>query len=126
MPNLGAIKVPDCYKGASSGPIALALAAMDGHQRIYMLGFDLGPAENGMFNNMYADTDFYKKSTASATYTGNWKRQICRIAQDFPQCEIVRVAGNTTADIAEFDACVNMQKLLFDNFVERINTKKDL
>jgi hypothetical protein len=47
--------------GFSSGPNAVGLACRDGYETIYMLGFDLGTT-NGEFNNVYADTEFYKKS----------------------------------------------------------------
>jgi hypothetical protein len=41
--NSGAWPIPKPYFGFSSGPAATALAALDQHARIYMIGFDMGP-----------------------------------------------------------------------------------
>lgn len=125
LPGSGACRVPDRYRGSSSGPIALALAALDGHDRVYMLGFDMGPIA-GRFNNVYAGTDFYKNPSADPTYTGNWQRQICQVAEDFPGMEIIRVAGDTTADVDVFNRMANIKSLPINEFVDRINNKKDL
>lgn len=125
QPGSGAHRVPDRYRGSSSGPIALALALLDGHKRVYMLGFDLGPV-NDHFNNVYAGTDFYKKSNATPTYTGNWQRQIAQVSDDFPQAEIIRVVGETTAEIELFNRLANIKSLPICDFVDRINNIKDL
>lgn len=122
----GARTVPREYFGFSSGPIATALAAQDNHTRIYLLGFDMGPSETGKFNNVYADTEFYKRTDNLPTFTGNWVRQLCTVAKDHPNCEFIRVHGPTTANIPEFDKVHNMQKLQFADFVARINKPKDL
>ena len=124
--NSGAQTVPREYFGFSSGPIATALAAKDKHTRIYLLGFDMGPSETGKFNNVYADTEFYKQTINAPTFTGNWVRQLCTVAKDHANCEFIRVHGSTTAEISEFSKIPNMQKLQFADFVARINKPKDL
>ena len=126
LPNSGARTVPRQYFGFSSGPIAAALAALDSHSRIYLLGFDMGPSETGKFNNVFADTEFYKGRDNLPTFTGNWVRQLCTVAKDHGNCEFVRVHGTTTASIPEFDKLPNWQKLDFADFVARINKPKDL
>jgi hypothetical protein len=123
--NLGAVKVPHDYYGYSSGPIATSLAALDHHHLIYMIGFDMGPLNN-KFNNVYADTDFYRKSDATPIFTGNWIKQIRKIAEDFPKTQFVRVQGKTTADIAEFAMVKNLKHLPMHTFLDRINNQKDL
>lgn len=125
-PATGALRVPQDYFGYSSGPIALAIACGDGHNRIYLIGFDLGPNEQGRFNNVFAGQEHYKAVDSSPTYTGNWIKQIIKIAQDHPSVEIIRVHGSTTADIGDFDRVSNLKKLDFAEFVERINNPKDL
>lgn len=126
-PNTGAQAVPKEYFGFSSGPIALAIAAKDcAGSRIYMLGFDLGPSEKGGFNNVFADTEFYKKREAAATFTGNWIRQLVKVMTDNPQTQFVRVHGPTTATISEFEAVQNHQRLEISEFLQRINNPKDL
>jgi hypothetical protein len=123
---LGAQKVPKKYHGNSSGPIATAVAALDGAKRIYMLGFDMGPSPIGKFNNVYANTQHYKKTSDQPTYTGNWIKQIVTITKDFPHSCFIRVMGDTTADIKEFNDLSNFEKLPLTQFLERINNEKDI
>jgi hypothetical protein len=126
IPNLGAVEIPKPYFGFSSGPVAAGIAAMDGHRRVYLLGFDMGPTPDNLFNNLYAGTEFYRPPTANPTYTGNWIKQLCKITQDHRHTQFFRVFGSTTAEICEFDKLTNMHKLNLDTFMDRINNKKDL
>lgn len=122
----GALRIPNDYYGFSSGPIAVALAALDRHCAIYMIGFDMGPLPGDTFNNVYADTEFYKRSSARPTYTGNWIRQLRQVMKNFPNVSFVRVKGDTTADIAEFTASPNHCVMFMLDFLDRINNLKDL
>jgi hypothetical protein len=126
LPDLGARRVPQPYYGFSSGPIAAAIAAQDHHRTVYLIGFDMGPTQTGHFNNVYADTEFYKRSSAAPTYTGNWVRQLCTVSKDFPKTQFVRVKGTTTADIPELINLKNMLQLPMADFLDRINNTKDL
>ena len=127
QPNTGAQAVPRPYFGFSSGPIALALAAAESPgARIYLLGFDLGPTLSGRFNNLFADTDHYKKSEAAPTFTGNWIRQMVTVMRDHPDCQFLRVYGATTAQITEFESVRNLERVEISEFQRRINTPKDL
>jgi hypothetical protein len=123
---LGALEVPKQYFGYSSGPIATGLAALDENRHIYLLGFDMGPSPSNTINNLYAGTEFYKPQSATPTFTGNWVKQLLQIMKDHKKCRFIRVAGPTTAHIAEFDCVRNMEHLDLDAFVDRINNKKDL
>lgn len=126
LPDLGAQIVPKKYFGFSSGPIAVAIAAQDRQHVIYLLGFDLGPNINGKFNNLYADTEFYKTTGAHPTFTGNWIKQLTQVTQDFPNHQFIRVAGDTTADIQELNNLPNLKHLPIATFLQRINNGKDL
>jgi hypothetical protein len=126
LPDLGAKRIPQQYYGFSSGPTAAGIAAIDRHRKIYLVGFDMGPTTTGHFNNVYSDTEFYKKSSATPTYTGNWVRQLGTIAKDFPKTQFVRVQGTTTADIMELSNIPNLSHLLMIDFIDRINNTKDL
>jgi hypothetical protein len=97
----GAHRVPEKYWGYSSGPLAVGIAAIDKHSTVYLLGFDMAGVNN-RFNNVYADTEFYKRSAAPATYSGNWERQILQVMKDYPHTNFVRVHGAVTAEISEF------------------------
>jgi len=127
QPNTGAQVVPRPYFGFSSGPIALALAAAESPgARIYLLGFDLGPAANGRFNNVFASTQHYKPIEAAPTFTGNWIRQMITVMRDHASCEFLRVHGATTAAISEFESVQNLSRVDISEFQRRINTPKDL
>lgn len=126
IPGLGAQPVPKKYFGSSSGPICASIAASDNHQKIYLLGFDMGPAENGLFNNVYADTPLYKKSTDQPTFTGNWIKQIRQVVTDFGDRKWIRVRGTTTARIPELESLVNLSHMPMDQFLDLLNNKKDL
>ena len=126
LPGLGARTVPQSYFGFSSGPIAVGLAAIDKHLAIYLIGFDMGPTATNKFNNVYADTEFYKKSSSLPTFTGNWSRQIVSICRDFSKTSFHRVMGNTTAAIPEFANVDNLRHMPMTDFLDRINNTKDL
>jgi hypothetical protein len=126
LPGLGARTVPQSYFGFSSGPIAVALAALDKNLAVYLIGFDMGPAANNKFNNVYADTEFYKKSSSNPTFTGNWVRQLITVTRDFPNTSFHRVVGDTTAYIAELTGIKNMRHMPMTDFLNRINNIKDL
>jgi hypothetical protein len=80
------------HKGWSSGPTALWFAATNGHQEIFILGFDY-QGLNGRFNNVYADTFNYKKSTDSATFFGNWLSQTEKVIREFRSIKFFRVVN---------------------------------
>jgi hypothetical protein len=117
MIGLGAQQVPKKYHGFSSGPLAIAIAAQDNHKKIYLIGFDMGPSATQKFNNIYADTEFYKSSKDIPTYTGNWIKQIKTLARDFPRVDFVRVCGDTTADIEDLKHLPNLVHVSMKNFL---------
>lgn len=117
LPGLGALRIPEHYWGYSSGPAALALACIDRHAPIYLLGFDMGSVGD-RFNNVYADTEFYKKSSARPTYAGNWVRQVIEVARNFPACQIVRVTGSESAQVQDFDRKSNIDHMDIAHFRE--------
>lgn len=121
LPGSGALAVPREYFGFSSGPIAVALAAQQGHDPIYLLGFDLGPDHQGRFNNCYAGTEFYKALGSEPTFSGNWVRQLRRVLADHVTQRFVRVHGNTTAHIPELRTVTNLDSITLQEFSRSIN-----
>jgi hypothetical protein len=85
-----------------------SLAALDGHRRIYMLGFDMGPNPENKINNIYAGTEFYKRIDAPPTFTGNWIKQITENRRKSSKHQFIRVAGATTAKITELEGLPNL------------------
>lgn len=84
--------------GWSSGPTALHIASIENPKTIYILGFDYqGTGENkNYFNNIYADTENYKKSTDTAIYHGNWAKQTAIVIRKNPKIKYVRVTVEDT------------------------------
>jgi hypothetical protein len=122
----GAKRLPSEYYGYSSGPNALGLAARHGNVHIYMLGFDMGPTENKLFNNVYAGTEFYKTPAHPPTFVGNWVKQVICVLRDYPQAQFIRVVGPTTAQIPELETVKNLTHVELRTFADRINNQKDL
>lgn len=121
----GACVVPAQWKGWSSGPIAAALACVDGHSVVYLAGFDMGGV-NGQFNNVYADTEFYKQSTDKPTFSGNWARQFAGLCEQYPDVEFTRLVGDFTAPIEQFDRIKNFSHLPISHFQSRLNNNGDI
>lgn len=126
LPGLGAKAIPQNYFGFSSGPAAVGIAALDRNIAVYLIGFDMGPAQNNRFNNVYADTQFYKKSNSLPTYTGNWARQLATVIKDYPKISFYRVQGETTASVNELNGLPNLRHMPMADFLNRINNTKDL
>lgn len=124
VPGSGAkLLIPE-YQGYSSGPNALGLAARHGNIHIYLLGFDMGP-NNNHFNNIYADTEFYKTSAYPPTFVGNWVKQVIRIMQDYPQTQFVRICGPTTARITDLETVKNLKHQELYECLAQINNLKN-
>ena len=121
--DLGGKHLTNDYKGFSSGPNAAALACIDGHSDIYLIGMDLGTT-NGMFNNVYVDTQFYKKELDPPTYAGNWINQLVKLTEDYPNRQFYRVEGVESAFVKQFNKIANMRILSMDKFLEMVNTAR--
>ena len=121
--DLGGKHLSNDYKGFSSGPNAAALACIDGHSDIYLIGMDLGTT-NGMFNNVYVDTQFYKKELDPPTYAGNWINQLVKLTEDYPNRQFYRVEGIESAFVKQFNKITNMRILSMDKFLEMVNTAR--
>jgi len=112
------------HKGWSSGPTALWFAASNGHQKIYILGFDY-QGLSGKLNNVYADTVNYKKSTDPATFHGNWLNQTEQVINEFKHIQFYRVV-EPNAFIPEklsnkFD---NLEHIVYDAFIKQFALKR--
>ena len=104
-------------KGWSSGPTALWLASQQEYQIIYILGFDFKGIADNKFNNMYADTENYKKSKDTATYHGNWLRQTKTvIEQHNTKIKYVRVIAPDNFIPSELNKISNLTHITTDMF----------
>ena len=104
----------------SSGPVAISRAALDGHTHIYFLGFDLG-SPDGLLNNVYGGTEFYKANTDKATYAGNWIYQINQISREFRESLFFRVVGKESTPIKFENKWKNVETITMEQFKKVIN-----
>ena len=102
-------------KGWSSGPTALWLASTHDTQDIYILGFDYQGIDNKI-NNVYADTQNYKKSIDNATFYGNWLKQTCITCQKFNKKRYIRVLGEDSFIPKEFLKIPNLIHISIEEF----------
>lgn len=104
-------------KGWSSGPTALWLASQHNYTRIFILGFDYkGLNEGRSVNNIYADTENYKKSTDGATYYGNWLRQTSQVIKENQKTQFYRVIAPDNYVPEELNRFVNLKNIFVDDF----------
>lgn len=115
------IKFFSPHKGWSSGPTALWFACSQGHREVFILGFDYQGAD-GKFNNVYADTFNYKKSTDSATYFGNWLSQTEKVIKEFRSVKFFRVieSGGFIPDKLGYEH-TNLTHITIEEFEKRFN-----
>jgi len=105
------------HKGWSSGPTALWFASTKSFRKIYILGFDY-QGLSGKFNNVYADTYNYKKSTDQATFHGNWLSQTEKVVKEFRSIKFYRVIepGNFIPDQLAEKNNINLQHITYSEF----------
>lgn len=83
--------------GWSSGPTALHMASSHKPTEVFIVGFDYTGID-GKVNNVYADTENYRKSSDPATYFGNWKNQTAQVIKNNPGIKYYRVVGEKYFD----------------------------
>jgi hypothetical protein len=106
------------HKGWSSGPTALWFACTQGHKNIYIFGFDY-QGHDGRFNNVYADTFNYKKSSDSATFFGNWLNQTEKTIKEYRSINFFRVAEHAAFIPDKLRNLPNLQHFTFEDFETR-------
>lgn len=120
LPNLGAKKIEYNW-GWSSGPIALTYASNSSAKIIYILGFDFS-GTNGKFNNVYANSQHYKKSNDVETYYGNWINQCYETIKRNDKKRYIRVIETDTLLPKQFNALKNLTHLNKQEFMLRFVT----
>lgn len=113
-------------KGWSSGPTALAKAADDKHKTIYILGFDYMGLNGGKkFNNLFADTNNYKKSKEPATYYGNWLRQTESVIRTNTDTQFLRVTNVGDFCPGQLNSYDNIRNIDYDELEFRLKKPHD-
>jgi hypothetical protein len=120
LPDSKSLKIERPYYGMSSGPVAISRAALDGHSHIYFMGFDLG-SPDGLLNNIYGGSEFYKANTDKATFAGNWVFQINQISREFRNAIFYRVVGVESTPIKFENKWKNVEEISMEQFKTKIN-----
>jgi len=109
-------------KGWSSGPTALWLASQHAHKRVFILGFDFKGLDDGKrLNNVYADTNNYKKSSDGATFFGNWLRQTTTVVRENPFIDFYRVIMPDNYIPDELNKFNNLKHIFVEDFKKMFN-----
>jgi len=103
------------HKGWSSGPTALWLACQHGHKNIYIFGFDY-QGLNGKLNNVYADTNNYRKSSDPATFFGNWVNQTDKTIKEYSKINFYRVVDPGSYIPDNLSNLNNLRHITYDEF----------
>ena len=112
----GSMPLHPNYKGMSSGPNAVKIAIDDGMKTIFLVGFDLG-STNNFFNNVYADTEHYKKSNQGPTFGGNWANQLVKLANESPAVDFIRVIDEDSQEFSVISATTNIKTISKSQFL---------
>jgi hypothetical protein len=107
-------------RGWSSGPTALQKSCVDGHTEAYILGFDYYGVGN-LFNNVYSDTQNYKKSNENATYYGNWIRQTETLFNEFKHVNFYRVINSEAKIVPEWSHINNLKQITYEEMWDKIS-----
>jgi hypothetical protein len=110
-------------KGWSSGPTALWFASTHQHTTIFILGFDYLGTE-GKFNNVYANTANYKKSSDFATYYGNWLSQTETVIKEFGNIKYCRVIDESTFIPDRLSELKNLSHISYQEFEKSVDCIK--
>lgn len=109
-------------KGWSSGPTALWLATQT-HNEIFILGFDFqGLNDHTKFNNVYADTNNYKKSSDAPTFYGNWMNQTEQVIRENKNVKYFRVIEDGQY-IPDWKSLDNLEHIDFSTFNSMLNNQ---
>ena len=114
-------KVIPKNNGYSSGPVATTIAALEGFDKIYLLGFDLIGIQ-GKHNNVYSGTPNYKEVNSNETYYGNWISQILNISKDFKHQTFIRVGSVSQHLPDKWSNRDNIKHRTIDEFLLEVNT----
>ena len=104
----------------NAGALAAYLACFDGHEKVYLMGFDCGAGEN-YNNNMYADTNGY--APINQNYSDElWVKTLVHVMETYNEVEFVRVmptAGWYCPDA--WRGLSNFRQITYREFVTEID-----
>jgi hypothetical protein len=106
--------------GWSSGPVAATIAAQNGHAYIFLIGMDL-ISDTKYINNIYADTEHYKTSDATAIAYANWVSQIDTLLREYTSQRFIHVNPLCGYTPEQWTRHKNFQTMTLAQFETMIN-----
>jgi hypothetical protein len=91
---------------------------------IYLVGFDLF-SKTGTVNNVYKDTNCYKKSDGKATYTGNWVERLRYIFSTHPYIKFYRVCDDEMNNEYKVSKWSDLSNIYYINY-DQLNVLLDV
>ena len=87
------------------------------YEKIYILGFDYkGLGDGSKFNNIYANTQNYKKADDGATFFGNWLRQTKSVINENSNTNYIRVIAPDNYNPEELNKSKNYSLCKISDF----------
>ena len=107
--------IPQDYT-CNAGTIATYIACFDGHEKIYLLGFD-NSAGDGYNNNVYAGTECYDGQFINWS-DALWIQNMAYVMGLYSEVEFVRVTPTPTYQIpVQWQVLNNFRQIAFDQFI---------
>jgi hypothetical protein len=104
----------------NSGSLATYMACFDGHQTVYLLGFD-GNDNDGFNDNIYSGTTGYPTTDQSVT-EDLWEKSMAMVFNTYPDVDFVRVAPTDNFRLPEsWKYCVNLRTINFRQFALEVD-----
>ena len=122
-PGSNSYPIPPKYATGCAGAAATAIACMDKHEFICLVGMDFGNNDNTRSNNVYAGTPCYTIGEHDVVYSGNFIQQFLTVFEDFPGTQFTRIFGQQTTNIDKFDGLTNLENMPMENFLNLLNEK---
>lgn len=116
-PQSGARVLPSESRRSASGPNALYLSIDDGHDLIYLVGFDMGPTVSNTLNNIYAGTEHYLPPSADPVCPDKWIADCVLMISKNPLTQFVRVVGPDSASIPALSSLKNFRSITTNEFI---------
>lgn len=103
-----------------AGATALYLAAFDGHNHVYFMGFD-GQSPTEPHNNVYAGTYGYAAKTAEVDGT-KWVENATQVFNTYNNVEFIRVVSYGSESMPEaWKYCPNVRQIGWRQFVSEVD-----
>jgi hypothetical protein len=115
--------IPPKYSTGCAGAAAAAIACIDKHKFVCLIGVDLGNTDNTRSNNVYAGTPCYPIGEYDLVHAGNFIQQFLTVFEDFQDTHFTRIFGEQTTTVDKFNELTNLENMSMKEFLNLLNEK---